>query len=485
MAQGLALERSLASWTIVAAALAGFSVLWGCTPPASRVPAASLVPVENPPLVCVDADVPSAELQSRNDYEQLTATVVDASGNRVHGLGKDDFKVYENGKERPVQFFRSDSNTPASVGILVDTSGSMDSKLPQTREALAQFIGRLNEHDDVFLVAFSDRSFVLQPDTTDHSLVALRLALFHAFGRTALYDAVLQGIEVSEKSGCYDKKLILLITDGMDTASTATLADVQARVRKQGALIYAIGIGDPDAGTSPPMSVGPFERVDVETLKGLSSETGGRTFLIAKEGDKEKLLQALNQISDELRDQYALGFLSGAPAAAGGKVAVEVVHHQGSTVRSRPSLPEIQPASSARLLTAAREKGLPAPTSVGGQQGQAPKIDFGGIYEGDVSGTSGGKHLAAHLTITVTQTGNEIAGTWTTTEGGAGKLTGKVTALTTASFHLEPTGSCKGSAEGIASFIGTGPTVHGSYAGSDCKGPLDAWFVATKRPQPQ
>src|SRR5208282_6424584 len=110
------------------------------------------------------------------------------------GLQKEDFKLYMDGQQRPIEFFRQDLNTPVSVGILVDTSGSMTPKIQQARAAIAQFLRDLNDRDDVFLFAFSDRPFLLQPFTSDHSLVMSRLGLLHAYGRTALYDVLLDGL---------------------------------------------------------------------------------------------------------------------------------------------------------------------------------------------------------------------------------------------------------------------------------------------------
>ncbi len=151
--------------------------------------------------------LPTRELRQQPGYEQVTVTVTDPRGTYVTGLQKGDFKLYMDGQQRPIEFFRQDLNTPVSVGILVDTSGSMEPKIPQARAAIAQFLRDLNDRDDVFLFAFSSHPFLLQPFTMNHDLVMRRLALLHAYGQTALFDVIMQGLNMVQR-GRYDKKAL-------------------------------------------------------------------------------------------------------------------------------------------------------------------------------------------------------------------------------------------------------------------------------------
>src|SRR5271167_424346 len=141
-------------------------------------------------------EVPTRELRQQPGYEQVTVTVTEPSGTYVTGLQKEDFKLYMDGQQRPIEFFRQDLNTPVSVGILVDTSGSMTPKIPQARAAIAEFLRDLNDKDDVFLFAFSSHPFLLQPFTVNHDLVMRRLALLHAYGQTALFDVIMEGLQM-------------------------------------------------------------------------------------------------------------------------------------------------------------------------------------------------------------------------------------------------------------------------------------------------
>jgi Ca-activated chloride channel homolog len=291
-----------------------------------------------------ELEIPSRQLRTQPGYAQATVTVTDRSGAHITDLTKDDFRLYEDGQPRPIQFFRKDLNAPFSIGILVDTSGSMDPKIPQAQAAIAEFLRDLNPRDDVFLFAFSDRPFLLQDFTTNHSAVMNKLALLHAYGQTSLYDVILDGL-IMVTRGRYDKKALLVVTDGMDTSSSSSIDQVIAQARRQGVLVYSIGIGDPNVSSSGfAFALGPLalglgsdeERVDARTLQMLSTETGAKTYIIREVGDGELLRQATASISDELRQQYTIGFTSPDPSRGGYRsLKVEVPSHPELVVRVR------------------------------------------------------------------------------------------------------------------------------------------------------
>jgi Ca-activated chloride channel homolog len=299
--------------------------------------------------------LPTRELRQQPGYEQVTVTVTEPSGTYVTGLQKGDFKLYMDGQQRPIEFFRQDLNTPVSVGILVDTSGSMTPKIPQARAAIAQFLRDLNDKDDVFLFAFSSHPFLLQPFTMNHDLVMRRLALLHAYGQTALFDVIMQGLQMVQR-GRYDKKALLVVTDGMDNTSASTVNDVVAQARRMGVLVYSIGIGDPNGSSGVSVSIGPFvlggddmEHVDAETLHTLSTETGAKTYIIREAGDGEQLRRACENISLELREQYTVGFLAPDPSAGGYRsLRVDVPGKSGAEVRVRKGI-EVGPGSTPSL----------------------------------------------------------------------------------------------------------------------------------------
>ena len=306
------------------------------TAPARQI--APQIPPPQPPEQ--ELVIPKRQLRDEPGYQQVTVTVTDPNGSYITDLQKQDFKLFMDGQQRPIEFFRQDLNTPVSVGILVDTSGSMEPKLRQARAAIMEFLRNLNDRDDVFLFAFSGKPFMLQDFTTDHSLVASRLGLLHAYGTTSLYDAVVTGLVVLQH-GRYDKRALLVVTDGMDNTSGHSLADVASLARRHGVLIYSIGIGNPNSG-GPTIRLGPIvindeaEEVDVETLRMLSTETGAKTYNIRAVGDGSALSSACSEISRELRQQYTVGFVAPDPGAGGYRgLRVDVPTHPGVDVRVR------------------------------------------------------------------------------------------------------------------------------------------------------
>jgi Ca-activated chloride channel family protein len=285
--------------------------------------------------------VPSRQLARQPGYSQLTVTVVDQHGRYVTGLQKSDFQLYVDGQQRPIQFFRQDLDTPVSVGILVDTSGSMEPKLMQARAAITEFLNDLNPRDDVFLFAFSSQPFLLQPFTIDHQAVISRLSLLYAQGETAIFDTIIDGL-LMVRHGRWDKKALLVVTDGQDNASAQNLQQVIAYARQMGVLIYSIGIGNSNINASS-IGFGPFglgliaqDAVDARTLEMLSSETGAKTFLLRTIGDGGAMREDCAAISRELREQYTLGFLASDPGRGGYRnVRVEVPNHAYDNVRVR------------------------------------------------------------------------------------------------------------------------------------------------------
>ena len=314
--------------------------------PASQQPRTDTIPAPVAPMapqVGPELTIPSRELREQPGYAQATVTVTNQSGVHITDLTKNDFRLFEDGQPRPIEFFRKDLNVPVSVGILVDTSGSMEPKIMQARAAIAEFIRDLNPKDDVFLFAFSDKPFLLQPFTTNHNALMSRLALLHAYGRTALYDVILDGL-IMVSRGRYDKKALLVVTDGMDTASASSLEQDVAQARRQGVLVYSIGIGDPNISSGLAIAFGPImfgggddlEKVDAKTLQILSNETGAKTFIVREVGDGDTLRRATESISNELRQQYTVGFTSPNPESGGYRsLKVEVPARSDLVVRVR------------------------------------------------------------------------------------------------------------------------------------------------------
>jgi VWFA-related protein len=270
----------------------------------------------------------------------VTATVTDRDGRFVPGLTQADFIVYEDDQPVEITHFSAE-RVPVSLGIVLDTSGSMaGEKLEHARGAIERFLERLlNPDDEVFLCTFSNRVDLVQDWTTSRTQVSGALRRARAVGGTAMYDAVLEAVGVAQR-GHNRKKALVLISDGNDTASDAGPRRVQQVVRESEVLIYAVGIdGEAERTVVPrtprnprppipfpfpprgrprwpglsqfPQSRPAFRRggafLNVWALRELTDSSGGRTEIVRSSRDLDP---ATGSIADELRQQYFLGYLS-------------------------------------------------------------------------------------------------------------------------------------------------------------------------------
>jgi Ca-activated chloride channel family protein len=253
------------------------------------------------------------------------ATVEDSSGHYVAGLTKDDFVLEEDGESQEIAHFSQDENIPVSVGILFDTSGSMQDKLRTAIVAVDKFVRSIHPDDDIFLMTFSGRTSLRQNFTSDRNKLSKALQNIQAVGSTALYDALKEGLG-KIRLGEHQKRAILLITDGRDTSSSTALPEIVQRVRESELLVYALGISpatyaDPSEHVPfslPPIAGGTMRRgrygsrdsVDMQVLDSLGNESGGRAFLLSDVlvGGNNRIEEVLSEIAAELRSQYTLGF---------------------------------------------------------------------------------------------------------------------------------------------------------------------------------
>jgi VWFA-related protein len=180
------------------------------------------------------------------DLVHVTATVTDSRGHFVRGLLKDDFSVAENGQAQPIVEFSAE-RAPVSIGFALDTSSSMAGlKLREAKEALLRVMGEMLQPDDeVFLYTFSDAPVLQQGWTTDRKLLHDALDDASAHGRTALYDTVRDALLLLE-TGRYRKKVLLVVSDGNDTASFTPIATLRDRINRSEALVYAIAVATYD-----------------------------------------------------------------------------------------------------------------------------------------------------------------------------------------------------------------------------------------------
>src|SRR5262245_25286205 len=179
----------------------------------------------------------------------VNATVTDQSGRFVSGLTRDDFRVYDDEQLQTITHFSAE-RVPVSLGIVLDTSGSMaGDKIRAARAALDRFLfDLLDQQDEIFLYRFSDEPTLLQGWTSDRQQLTRALGRISPNGGTAMYDAVAEAIPLAE-SGKHRKKAIVVISDGNDTSSQTRVSELQQLIRESEVMVYAIGIdGDDESG---------------------------------------------------------------------------------------------------------------------------------------------------------------------------------------------------------------------------------------------
>ena len=240
----------------------------------------------------------------------LTATVEDEQGHPVANLQQEDFEVFEDGVRQQIAVFHNDERIPVSLGILFDTSGSMIDKIDGVRDAVAHFIETTNPDDDIFLLRFSSSIRIVQDFTDDRRRLKRAVGSLQPRGSTALYDAVLRGLDHLQ-GGRQKKKALLLITDGNDTSSEATLKEAVGTAQQVETIVYALGIGHGEEGSFGHLKGLFRDTVDVEALRAITDITGGRMTLLEGElhrGKTDRIDEAVQSFSAELRKQYTIGY---------------------------------------------------------------------------------------------------------------------------------------------------------------------------------
>ena len=281
----------------------------------------------------------------------VIVTVTDSRGRYIPNLTENDFIVEEDGKIQHISHFSQDQNVPVSVGILLDTSGSMDRKIRTAVDAVDRFAQRIHPDDEIFLMTFSGRPVLRQDFTNDREKLSESLRRIIPTGGTTLYDAMAEGV-TKIASSHHAKRAILLITDGQDTASVSRLDDVLERIRISDLVIYPIGISpltyakgsDRNAWGWPLPGLirgktgiqNKRDQVDMSVLRAFAENSGGRAFLLAETllGRGGQIEKILNVIAEELRSQYTLGYYP--PRADDGLYhSIRIRTRTGDAVRAR------------------------------------------------------------------------------------------------------------------------------------------------------
>lgn len=270
------------------------------TPPVDRIiDAVPVAPVDpNSPPAGQKTDFGQGPVITNTDLITVTVTVTDTYGRYVSGLGKGAFTILDEKKPQEITYF-SDDDSPVSVGVIFDVSGSMGGdKIKRARDALSKFIQTSHNMDEYFLIAFNSRAQLLLDKTRDGNQVLDKLTFVQTRNNTALYDACYLGVEKVQR-GAHPKRALLLISDGQDNNSRYTFGELRRLLKESDVTLYGIGIlSGSDAGSSMGME-------GQGILDELASVSGGKAFFPRSNAEMDDIFE---QIALELRHQYSIGY---------------------------------------------------------------------------------------------------------------------------------------------------------------------------------
>ena len=292
--------------------------------------------VDRDPVASPDKDAPAAsaagaasasnlgEIEKRQGrytlhedaYEvRLNATVLDGSGRSIQTLTKDAFHVYEDGVPQTILSFRHE-DLPVSIGLLIDSSGSMYDKRLAVDKASLDFVKLSNPQDEEFLVDFSWQPYIDQDFTSEIDKLKDGLSYVKSSGGTALYDALVASADYLAKNAKHPKQVLLVVTDGEDNASSATLEQTIRRIQDlDGPVIYCVGLlfgQDIDKREA---------RHARSVLEALSEQTGGVAYFPKSVNEVDAIAA---QVAQDIRTQYTISYHSTKSPALGGYREVHV-----------------------------------------------------------------------------------------------------------------------------------------------------------------
>jgi Ca-activated chloride channel homolog len=281
-------------------------------------------------------DTPHKVFSSRSEAVLVHVAVLDGKSHLVSGLPETSFTVFENGRQQPITFFHNEDN-PVTVGLVLDCSTSMVRKRPAVIAAGLAFAESSHPADELFTLNFNEQLWLglpaSMPFTSDVEQLRAALQRTTAHGKTALFDGVKFALQHLQK-GQRQKKVLILVSDGGDNASTATFDDVLNAARRTDAVIYAISLYDQYDGDANP-----------DVLRKLTHATGGKAYFPHSPDDSTAVLQG---IARDIRSGYTLGYVPTATDEGYRSIRVEV-HDPGGrklVVRARPGYMAGRPSGS-------------------------------------------------------------------------------------------------------------------------------------------
>ncbi len=261
-------------------------------------------------IACLTVAVAAQRFRAGVELVSLNVSVTDGA-KFVGDLEENEFEVFEDGVKQAISFF-SRRQQPIALAILLDTSNSMDDKLPTAQEAAIGFARRMRPEDVTEVIDFSTQVRILQPFTNDASALEKAIRGTTADGSTALYNAIYISLKELKKIKARNedeirRQAIVVLSDGDDTTSLLPYEEVLDLAKRSETAIYTIGLRPPDLGRAS------FKEAEY-VLRQLAQETGGRSFFPSNVHELPKIYEAISQ---ELSTLYSLAYSSKNPQRNG------------------------------------------------------------------------------------------------------------------------------------------------------------------------
>lgn len=241
-------------------------------------------------------DSGDAVFSSETRLVPLNVTVADKAGHLITNLPQSAFQVFENGVPQQIKLFKRE-DVPVSMGLIIDNSGSMREKRQAVEAATLALVKDSNKQDEEFIVNFNDEAYLDADFTSDISVLEQGLTKIDSRGGTAMRDAIQMSIDHLKKKGKRDKKVILVVTDGNDNASTIGIESLVRLAQQDDVLVYAIGLLTEEDRREA--------RKAEAALNLLVEKTGGQAFYPKTLAEVEPIA---HQVAHDIRNQYTIAY---------------------------------------------------------------------------------------------------------------------------------------------------------------------------------
>ncbi len=281
--------------------------------------------------IILTRDLETAVFRAEVNAVLVYATAVDGRGRYVAGLERDDFEIYEDGKKQTITNFSSEPR-PMVVGMLIDTSGSMEgAKFQRARQGALAFIDQIGTGDEAFVMSFDSFPMLLQDLTSNHALLRESVSELVLGGATAMNLAVVEGADILAERP--ERRALIVLSDGYDSTATVTVDQAVDYARRLDTRVYTIGIFGAEGGDLRGRRSFDSFNPGEDALRSFADGSGGRSIILDSLGE---LLEAYEDIANELKSQYALAYRPAEPAEPGEWREIEIRAKGAKEVRTKP-----------------------------------------------------------------------------------------------------------------------------------------------------